>query len=136
MAQHSERSLVRTRYSDFKIDFDPHPITGDLLVASNADSVKRSIRNLLLTGTYERMYRPYIGSGLQKYLFELVTPVNAYLIERSIITTINNFEPRAKLVSVVVNVMPDENGYTADVSFRILNLPEVFTFKEILRRVR
>lgn len=123
-------------YTDFKIDFDEHPLTADLALNTNANAVKKAVRNLLLTGMYERRFRPYIGSGLQKYLFENVNPVTAQLIRESIITTITNFEPRAKLVSVVVKVDPDWNAYRATVKFSIVNLPDIVVLDEIIRRVR
>lgn len=123
-------------YSDFKMDLDEHPLTGDVAVDVNVNAVKRAVRNLLLTGMYERRFRPYIGSGLQKYLFENVTPTTAQLIRESIITTITNFEPRAKLVAVRVQADPDYNYYSATVKFSVKNIPDVVVLDEIIRRVR
>lgn len=132
----SELVRIPYRYSDFKVDFDPHPLNGDVLLSKNAEAVKRSVRNLMFTGTYERPFRPYIGSGLSKYLFENVNPATAALIRNSIITTITNFEPRAKLESVVVTVAPDSNSYEATIKFGIANTPEVVTLRELVRRIR
>jgi phage baseplate assembly protein W len=131
-----ELARIPFRYSDFKVDLDPHPLNGDVLVSKNADAVKRAVRNLLLTGTYERRFRPRIGSGLQKYLFENVGPVTAELIKRSIATTIQNYEPRARIESIRVTVTPDNNAYEAVVKFGVVNTPETVTIKEIIRRVR
>lgn len=131
-----ELQRIPFRYSDFKVDLDPHPLNGDALVSRNADSVKRSVRNLLMTGMYERPFRPYIGSGLGKYLFENVSPVTAQLIRKAIVTTITNHEPRAKLESVLVTVAPDHNSYEATVKFGVVNSPEVVTLNQLIRRVR
>jgi len=131
-----ELQKVRTRYSDFKTNLDEHPLSSDVALDTNADAVKRSIRNLMLTGTYERRFRPYIGSGLQKYLFENVSPVTAQLIQDSIVTTIQNFEPRAQLISVIVTVDPDMNSYSATVKFAILNLPDTVEITQIISRIR
>lgn len=131
-----ELQRIPYRYSDFKVDLDPHPLTGDVLVSRNADAVKRSVRNLLMTGMYERPFRPYIGSGLGKYLFENVSPATAQLIRLSIATTIENHEPRAKLESIEVTVSPDLNSYEATVKFGVVNTPEVVVLKEIIRRIR
>jgi phage baseplate assembly protein W len=135
-APRGELKRIGVRYSDFKVDVDEHPVSKDLALSVNADSVKRSVRNLLLTGTYERRFRPQIGSGLQKYLFENVTPVTAQLIRQSILLTLSNFEPRARVVSVRVKVSPDQNAYEATVKFGIENLPEVVEVSQLLRRVR
>ena len=132
----SDRNTRQPAYTDLKINLDQHPLTGDLARSADADAVKRAVRNLLLTGMYERRFRPYIGSGLQKYLFEPVTPVTAELIKQSIITTIINFEPRARLVAVRVKVDPDWNAYRASIKFSIVNIPGTVALDEIIRRVR
>lgn len=132
----TELSRVAERYSDFKVDLSLHPLKGDLALSKNADAVKRSVRNLMSTGRYERFYRPLIGSGLQKYLFEPVTNVTGQLIADSIRTTIYNWEPRAQLISVKVTAQPDQNRYDAAVTFGIVNLPDVVTLSQILRRER
>lgn len=127
---------VQVRYSDFKVNLDEHPLNGDVALSTNAAAVKRAVRTLLFTGRYERRFRPHIGSGLQKYLFENVSPVTAELIRDSIISTINNFEPRANLINVHVAVEPDMNSYSATVKFGIVNLPEVVELNEIISRIR
>lgn len=132
----TELSKVRVRYSDFKVDLDEHPLSGDVALSTNAAAVKRAVRSLLFTGRYERRFRPHIGSGLQKYLFENVSSVTAELIRDSIVTTITNFEPRASIISVRVRVNPDQNSYSATVKFGIVNLPEVVEISEIIQRIR
>ena len=131
-----ELKRIPYRYSDFKVDFDPHPLNGDALLSKNADAVKRSVRNLLMTGMYERPFRPLIGSGLGKYLFENVSPVTAFLIKQAIATTIANHEPRARVEAIEVNVSPDGNAYEATVKFGVVNTPETVVLKELIRRVR
>ncbi len=132
----TELSRVAQRYSDMKVDMDLHPLKGDLALSKNADAVKRSVRNLMFTGRYERYYRPYIGSGLQKYLFEPINNVTAALIRESIITTIKNFEPRAQLIDVLVRASPNNNRYDATITFGIVNIPDVVVLNQVIRRVR
>lgn len=124
------------KYTDIKIDLSQHPVSKDIALNSDANAVKSSVKNLLLTGKYERFYRPYIGSGLQKYLFELTGPATSEMIKDSIIETITNFEPRAKLIEVQVNVSPDSNSYNATIVFGIVNLPDVVTLDQIIERIR
>lgn len=131
-----ELNKIAVRYTDVKVNLDEHPVTRDLALSTNAVAVKRSVVNLLLTGKYERRFRPLIGSGLQKYLFENISPVTAQLIRDSIITTITNFEPRARLISVDVKASPDRNSYEATVTFGIVNLPDVVEVSRIIERVR
>lgn len=128
--------MKNVKYSDMNTQFDIHPIKKDLLVVRDENAVKNAVKNLLLTGPYERRFRPTIASGLQKYLFEPVSPTTAGFIRTSIIKTIQTYEPRAELQDVNVQVNPDGNSYSATVSFRIINRSEVITFSTILTRVR
>lgn len=122
--------------SDFKINFDVHPTKKDLLLDKNGDAVKNSIKNLLFTGPYERRFRPALGSGLKKYLFEPISQSTALSIRTSIINMIQNFERRAELLDVAVGVTPDYNAYSATITFRVINRIEPLTITTILERVR
>ena len=53
--------LENRYYSDLNITFNKHPVTGKLSVLKDADAVKRALRNLILTNTYERPYQPLKG---------------------------------------------------------------------------
>ena len=44
-----------TVYSDFFTDFSRNAVTGQLNKKTNAEAVKQSVRNLLLTDKLERM---------------------------------------------------------------------------------
>ena len=57
-------------YSDFYSNFDLELVKKDLLSYKNEDSVKRSIRNILLTDRGERFFNPTFGSDIRKILFE------------------------------------------------------------------
>lgn len=131
-----ELNKIGVRYSDLKTDLEEHPATRDLALSVNAAAVKRSVRNLLTTGMYERRFRPFIGAGLQKYLFENASSATAQLIRQAIITAIENFEPRARLIAVRVRVDPDMNSYSATVKFGIVNLPDVVELNQIIARIR
>jgi phage baseplate assembly protein W len=124
------------KYTDIRDDFRVHPIKKDLVSIKDEDAVKQSIKNLLLTGPYERRFRPTLGSGLQKYLFELPNPITASLIRTSIIRTIQVYEKRAEVLDVNVQVDNDRNRYAATITFRIINKIEPVTFTAILERIR
>ena len=60
----------KPRYSDFTMNLDIHPDTKQIFTFTNANAVKRAIKNLILTDNYERLFRPDIGAGLRALLFE------------------------------------------------------------------
>jgi phage baseplate assembly protein W len=122
--------------SDFKNNLDFHPSKQDLFLHKDEMAVKNCIKNLLFTGPYERRFRPALGSGLKKYLFDPVSASTADSIRTSIIRMIQNFEKRAELIDVIVQVTPDYNSYSATIVFRTINRIEPLTINTILERIR
>lgn len=125
-----------TIYSDFRIDFDIHPVSGDLARLTNEESVKRSIKNICFTGIYERFWNPRFGAGLSKYLFEPISFVTEDLIKNAIKDSITNYEPRALTHEVYVSAKPDQNAYSATIVFTVINNPNAITFSVLLNRIR
>jgi phage baseplate assembly protein W len=108
-------------YSDIDLDFLPHPTTKDVLRKTGIDSVKRSVRNLILTNFYDRPFRPYIGSNVQKLLFENANPLVEGFIRDAIKEVIENFEPRVLVKKVDALFDYDNNGYNVRIYFIVLN---------------
>jgi len=123
-------------YSDFYTNFDKHPDKNDVLKYSNEESVKRAIRNILQTNRGERVFNPTFGSNIRKFLFENITPITESLIREQVETSINNFEPRAKLIDVIVSGYPDDNAYNITVVFSTLNTIDPIVLSVLLNRIR
>lgn len=124
-------------YSDFLINFDRHPLSGDLAKVSNAEAIKQSIRNLLLTNYGERLFNPIIGSNVYKSLFEPLDGFTIQDIKQAITDTLYFHEKRIEVVAVEVNANPnDENSLTATIVFSIINTGSTETLNLVLRRVR
>ena len=108
---------VTKKYRDFDLSFIPHPISGDITVLKNGNAVKQAIKNLILTNVYERFFQPNLGSGIAQLLFEPINPMTRLSIKIAIEDVIKNFEPRAELIEIIVNVDADENGYDCKIRF-------------------
>jgi phage baseplate assembly protein W len=115
----SDRSSVV--FKDFNFNFERHPVTGDIAKLTDISSVKSSVKNLILTNYYERGFHPEIGSNVRSALFENVTPMIAARLGRNIEDVVNNFEPRADLISVTVRANIDANAYEASIKFNVVN---------------
>lgn len=127
---------ISRQYTDLDLDFIAHPITGDVSRKIGNDAISRSIRNLILTNFYDIAFRPNLGSGAIKLLFDNINPMTANFLRDQIINVIQNYEPRCSLNEVIVSSEPDQNGYNARINFTPLNsnLPTIFTI--ILERIR
>ena len=123
-------------YSDIDFTFTKKPVTGDVALSYDTQAVIRSIRNLLLTRNYERPFNPDLGSTLDSLLFENISPLTATTMEREIQTMVDNYEPRAKIDSVVVTPLTDQNAYNISLSFYIENATLPTTVTLLLERNR
>ena len=110
-------------YKDINLNFSKHPITGDISKLTNVEAVKRSVRNLVNTNFYECPFHPEIGSDVRSILFEPVSPLIADVLIRYVEDVINNFEPRAELISVIVSPDIDRNAYGVTIEFYLVNSP-------------
>ena len=125
------------RYKDLNLNFGRHPITKDITPITDAAAVKRSVRNLVQYGHYEKPFHPDVGSGVRDILFENMTPITANALQRKIQDTIKNFEPRALLASVEVIPNFDNNRYEVIVEFYLQNAPnELVDISFALERLR
>ncbi len=123
-------------YKDLNLDFQKNTATSDIQKLTDAEAVKRSVRNLINTNHYERPFHPEIGSNLRAMLFENITPQITHVISKQIELLIKNYEPRCRLVQVNTQPMFDRNGYAAQISFYVVNYPEPVTVETFLERLR
>jgi phage baseplate assembly protein W len=129
-------ATLQKLYSDIDFTFTKKPVTGDVALSYDTQAVIRSVRNLLSTRYYERPFNPNIGSNVDALLFEMVSPLTAATLETEITNTIENYEPRAKISSVVVDGNPDGNSYNVTLTFYIENATQPTTVTLLLERNR
>lgn len=123
-------------YSDLDLTFRRTPGKGDVAMSFDEQAVIRSIKNLLLTNKYDRLFQPDIVGGVTELLFEPINPITASTIQDQISRTIDNYEPRATIDFVNVTAMPDQNYFNVTISVFIGNNTQPTSFNVILKRVR
>ena len=131
-------TLISSRtvdYLDIDLTFNKRP-SGDIYKKKDAAAVKQSIKNLLLTDFYEKPFQPFFGGNLRAMLFELADEDTEDEVEENIINAINNYEPRVEVLSIDVNVLPDQNDMRVSVYFKIISTQETVTFTTNLSRLR
>lgn len=124
------------KYSDFLSNLYPHPISKDIVKFVNENAVVRSIRNLLLTDRFERLYQPNIGTDIRKMLFEPISSATAQSISMFVLETIDKYEPRAKLLSIKVDPDDENNRYIVSLVVMIINKQDPVSFNITLDRIR
>jgi phage baseplate assembly protein W len=123
-------------YSDLDLNFIIHPVRKDINKNVGVQSVINSVKNLLLTGHYERPFHPEIGSNVRKMLFEPMDAIVAVNLQKEIEETLNNYEPRIRIRQIIVTPNFDSNGFEVYLEFNILNRTEPITINFLLSRVR
>lgn len=108
-------------YLDIDLGFGRNPITNDLNKRINANAIKQSVKNLVLTHFYEVPFHPEVGSQIFHALFENFSPMTKLTAERAISDVINNFEPRVTLNSVTVDDKPESNALVISIKYTIIN---------------
>ena len=122
-------------YSDLNLSSALHPVYKDFLPSLDIDAVKTSIKNLVLTNSYERPFQPEINGKISELLFENAGPFVALEIKDRITALVTRYEPRVANLSVDVVDDVDANSYFVSIRFTVINNREAeLTF--YLTRIR
>ena len=135
-AQNNISRNVR-QYSDLDLFFGKRVVGSDVNKVTDIQAVKRSLRNLINLDAFEKPFHPEISGGIREMLFENMTPMVAAVLARKIQDVIENFEPRARLVSVRALPDFDRNIYNVSIEFYVVNAPtELVDLSVMLERLR
>ena len=108
-------------YKDLSFDFTANPQTGDVATVKDAVSVKRGIKNVLLTAPFERLFQPEFGSGIKNILFEPMTPLTEQRLSDACADAIEAWEKRASVINIAVISEEEYNRYRVAIKFSINN---------------
>ena len=128
---------ISRKFKDISLSFDMHPVTKDILVLTNENAIKRSIRNIIQTVPSEKFFNSTFGSDVKITLFEFIDFGTASLLQKQVEIAINNYESRVNKVKVEVDPRPDDNSFEINVFFDIIgqDFPSQ-TFNYILEATR
>ncbi len=123
------------KFSDISFDMFPHPLTGDIPVLYDADSINQSINNIIKTRTYERPFSSYnISSKINELLFELSGALLVNELKNVIFNAIVNSEPRIILYEIKVTNLPEANSVSIQVYYQIRTVDTIEKFETVLTR--
>ena len=92
------------------------------LQLKNETAIARSVRNLIFTLQGERFFNQDLGSRVSRALFENIDRISASVIEDEIRNTIDNFEPRVRLIDVSVTPDYSNNEFNVTLSYDIVGI--------------
>ena len=129
-------ATYKKSFTDLSFDFTANPQTGDVATVKDAASVKRGIKNVLLTAPFERLYQPTFGSGVKTLLFEPMTPLTEQRLHDACRDAIDAWEKRASVIDITVIPEEEYNRYRVAVKFSINNSLETEQVDVFLNRER
>jgi len=104
------------------MSFQVNPLTNDLIAIKNTTAIARSLRNLVLTTPGERFFNENLGSQVNNLLFENVDDVTAMSVRAEIISVIENYEPRVRLLKVSVNANIDSYNMDVIIAYEVVGI--------------
>ena len=132
----NESNRTSRTFKDLDLDFGLNSVTKDVNKLTDAESIKRSVRNLINTNNYERPFRPEIGSGIRGLLFEPMTELTSHFLQLKIAEILNEYEPRISLSDIIINSQEDKNAYSLSIHFVIVGSQEPVVVDTFLERLR
>lgn len=136
----SDRFTIKSKtpqlYADFTSDFEVNLSTKDLIIITNEDAIKESLKNLILTLPGEKFYTPLYGCKVNALLFEPMNNITSSLLKNEIIQAVRSFDPRIITLEVSVDENFDDNEYHISLFYTIINIPTQQELQLILSRVR
>ena len=113
---------VSQKFKDISMSFQSNPLTFDLIALKDANAIARSIRNIITTRPGEKLFNPEFGTKITDSLFELLDETTADEIKDEIEYSINNFEPRVRYISSIVEPKFSENAFNVKIIYQIVGL--------------
>ena len=114
---------ISRAFKDISLSFTRHPVTNDVTVLKNEDAIKKSVVNLCRTRITERFFNNLLGTSIEDSLFETNLNDIAPFIEREVTVLLNNYEPRIRLNSVIVESLVDSYELQIRIEYEITGLP-------------
>ena len=111
---------VSQGFKDISMTFQSNPLNNDLIAIKNVNAITRSIRNIVLTIPGEKFFDPDFGSNVSNLLFENVDDITASQIQEEIEFSINNYEPRVKLLDVQVIADNDNASFDTIITYEVI----------------
>ena len=132
----NESNRTSRTFKDLDLDFGLNSVTKDVNKLTDAEAIKRSVRNLINLNNYEKPFRPEIGSGIRGLLFEPMTELTSHFMRQKIAQMLQEFEPRVIVKNVLVRPDESRNSYTCKITFTIIGTLEPVVVETFLERLR
>ena len=113
-----------TSITDLNLSFEINSNTGDFNKLSTSAVIRRSLENILTTGTIEKPFREDYGSDVAVRLFDVASSRDLASIESQIRNSIDRNEERIKLNNLSISGDFDNHQIELTISYTIRKTSE------------
>ena len=111
---------VSSGFKDISMSFQVNPLNYDLIGLKNENAIARSVRNIVFTLPGEKFFNEDFGSNISASLFENMDDIAADEIVDEITQSLENVEPRIKLLQVEAFPNFDNNQFDVNIIYEII----------------
>ena len=111
---------VSQGFKDISMSFENNPLTQDLIALKNENAIARSIKNIVFTSPGEKFFEPDFGADVAESLFETMDDLTGSFVEDQIRESIDEFEPRVKLIDVIALPGFDNNAFDVTIKYEVV----------------
>jgi len=126
---------IKNTYVDISLDFNNHPLTGDIVKVIDDNAIKQSVETLLDMDYFESPMQPRKGSGVGRLLFEPMGVDVVIELKEEIKEVLDKYEPRISVEDIRVTADYDNATYDVKLIFKILNNIDLSVISFILKKV-
>jgi len=137
-------------YSDLDFIFKPTlayqeaGLSGDVAKKFDGDAIKQSVKNIVLTNTYERPWKPTMGCNIRNLLFEDIEFdfFETFQIQEKIKNQLGLYEPRITVENVSIATSDKyQDTLNISISYKLktitkLSNPRTVIVKIAVKRIR
>lgn len=120
------------KWRDLEIDIIRQN-NGDILVDTDYEAIKNSIRNIFLTEQGTRRMLPTFAAPFQFLLFEPIDEVTANRLGELLLMAIEKWEDRVFIENIHVEADEDNNQYNVQLTFSMINSYNIEAIQVVIR---
>ena len=85
------------------------------------DAIRNNLINFFSTDPGERVFNPFFGSGLKKYVFENLDSLTNDFINRLVEDETNKYFPFVSIAQITTNINEDTNTIKINLKYQVIN---------------
>jgi len=106
-------------YKDISPKYKNGQLIGYNMVEDN-EAIKNSLKNLFTIKKGEVPGKPWIGNPINIFLFDNIDIFQKQAITAAFINTIENYEPRVKIMDLNIDMQPEYNNINITLHYSII----------------